>query len=145
MICKPILHQSPTKLFWQLFLGLHSIFQVGCKAAIWLSERVWWNYCDLRNLYLGENVSQSEAKCLSESKCNIEELAEMVFLTSALCARVAKHTNEFFGRAQVIYFLQVFKFSLQYINCLYFWKAWTWPVLEEAKAVHDDLPSIWPR
>jgi len=37
---------------------------------------------------------------LSESKCNIEELAEMVFLTSALCARVAKHTNEFFGRAQ---------------------------------------------
>lgn len=42
----------------------------------------------------------------------------MVFLTSALCARVAKHTNEFFGRAQVIYFLQVFNFSLQYINLL---------------------------
>ena len=29
----------------------------------------------------------------------------MVFLTSSLCARIAKHTNEFFGKAQVFNFL----------------------------------------
>jgi hypothetical protein len=28
-------------------------------------------------------------------------LAEMVFLTSSLLARVQKHTNEFFGRPQI--------------------------------------------
>ena len=34
-------------------------------------------------------------------KYYIISLAEMVFLTSTLCARIAKHTNEFFGLAQV--------------------------------------------
>ena len=32
---------------------------------------------------------------------HIISLAEMVFLSSTLCARIAKHTNEFFGLAQV--------------------------------------------
>ena len=36
----------------------------------------------------------------------------MVFLTSSLCARIAKHTNEFFGKAQVFNFLH--KFFLHY-------------------------------
>ena len=37
----------------------------------------------------------------SAHQLSIISLAEMVFLSSTLCARIAKHTNEFFGLAQV--------------------------------------------
>ena len=63
-----------------------------------------------------------EKICLKVSQSvTFEEFSEMVFLTSALCARVAKHTNEFFGKAQVIFILyNVLIFSFQYIHFLYF-------------------------
>ena len=55
----------------------------------------------------------------SAHQLSIISLAEMVFLSSTLCARIAKHTNEFFGLAQVTSVSQ--ELSLSWIRILSNW------------------------